>query len=154
MEHSYNPTVRWTGNRGTGTSGNRDFSRDHVIEASGKPTLTGSSDPAFLGDPGRWNPEELLVASLSSCHMLWYLHLCSDAGVIVTSYADSPVGVMSDSEADGGRFLGVTLNPEVIIQEGSDVSQAEALHAEAHRKCFIANSINFPVRIVPSTRSL
>jgi organic hydroperoxide reductase OsmC/OhrA len=144
-EHLYRVGVRWTGNLGTGTSGYRDYSRAHVIEADGKPALPGSSDPAFRGDPARWNPEEMLVASLATCHMLWYLHLCAVAGVAVVAYADAPVGVMEETADGSGRFLRVVLNPKVTIAAASDPDTAQDLHAAAHRHCFIANSVNFPV---------
>lgn len=144
-EHVYRLGVRWTGNRGTGTSGYRDYSRAHVIEAEGKPALPGSSDPAFRGDASCWNPEEMLVASLSACHMLWYLHLCATAGVVVTAYTDSPIGVMEETADGSGRFLRVVLTPHVTIGPASDPDTAEHLHAAAHRHCFIANSVNFPV---------
>src|SRR5687767_11345840 len=105
-EHRYAVTVEWTGNLGSGTSAYRAYARDHEIRASGKPAIPGSSDPAFRGDPARWNPEELLVGALAACHKLWYLHLCAEAGIVVTSYVDRAEGVMVE-EADGsGRFTG------------------------------------------------
>src|SRR5919204_989637 len=107
-QHHYHTTVTWTGNRGTGTSGYRDYARDHDITADGPPPIAGSSDPTYRGDRTRWNPEQLLVASLSQCHMLWYLHLCADAGIVVTAYHDRPLGTMNDD-----RFVSVILRPEV-----------------------------------------
>lgn len=148
--HRYNVTVRWTGNKGTGTSGYRAYERSHEIAAnSDKPPIPGSSDPAFLGDVSRWNPEELLVASLAACHKLWYLHLCSDAGVIVTDYMDHAEGIMEESADGGGRFISITLRPEVKIAPGCDITKARELHDAAHEKCFIANSLNFPVSLEP-----
>lgn len=149
-EHRYEVVVRWTGDRGEGTAGYDAFSRDHRIERPGKPVIPGSSDPSFRGDTARWNPEELLLASLSACHKLWYLHLCAVSGVVVTTYIDRAVGVMVEDDDGGGRFVEVTLRPEVTITAASDRGQAEALHDDAHRKCFIANSVNFPVRHVAS----
>src|SRR5215510_142107 len=144
--HHYALTVTWTGNTGTGTSGYREYERRHEISASAqKPPIPGSSDPAFRGDPTRWNPEELLVAALSACHKLWYLHLCAEAGVIVTAYFDHADGVMEETADGSGRFLSVTLRPRVKIASGSDLAKARALHDTAHQKCFIANSVNFPV---------
>ncbi len=137
--------MRWTGNLGTGTSGYRAYKRDHEIAAPGKQSILGSSDPAFRGDPSRYNPEELLVASLSTCHMLWYLHLCAEAGVVVTGYADEPVGRMAEAEDGGGRFTEVVLRPRVSVAEGTDRELAQHLHEKAHHLCFIANSVNFPV---------
>ena len=143
-EHRYRLETAWTGNRGTGTSGYTAYGREHEIRAPGKPALPGSSDPAFRGDPAHWNPEELLVASLSACHMLWYLHLCADNGIIVMEYADHATGTMEEDE-NGGQFKEVTLHPFVLVADSSMIEKAGALHKEAHQKCFIANSCNFPV---------
>ncbi|WP_432382689.1 OsmC family protein [Duganella sp. P38] len=144
MKHHYQLTVTWTGNRGSGTSGYRDYDRDHAISAAGKPTIPGSSDPAFRGDATRWNPEELLVASASACHKLWYLHLCADAGIIVTAYEDAAAGTMHDD-----RFERIVLRPRVTIAAG-DRELALQLHHVAHQKCYIANSVNFPILCEPS----
>lgn len=148
-EHHYTVTVRWTGNRGSGTSGYRDYGRDHTIEAAGKPAIAGSSDPAFRGDRDRWNPEELLVASASACHKLWYLHLCADAGIAVLAYTDEAHGTMIDS-AEEGRFKEIVLRPHVTIRAGDNRSLAEQLHHAAHEQCYIANSVNFPIRCEPT----
>lgn len=150
-QHTYRTTVTWTGDRGSGTSGYRDYSRDHQVSAAGPGVLLGSSDPAFRGDPARWNPEQLLVASLSQCHMLWYLHLCSTAGVVVTSYVDHATGTMNETDT-GGHFTEVTLRPEVGVTEPDMATAAHDLHADAHRACFVANSVNFPVRHEPTVR--
>jgi len=135
--------VAWIGNLGTGTSSYTKYSRDHSILADGKPTIPGSSDPAFRGDPERWNPEELLVAALSACHKLAYLHLCVKAGIVVVGYADRATGVMVETP-DGGHFTAVTLHPQVTIDSG-DAKKAMDLHEDAHHSCFIAASVNFPV---------
>ncbi len=149
-EHRYSVTVRWRGNRGSGTSSYAAYARDHEIAAKGKSGIAGSSDPQFRGDGARWSPEELLVASLCACHQLWYLHLAADAGVVVTDYVDDAEGVM-DEHADGaGRFRRVVLRPVVTVAAGSDVARAESLHHLAHEKCFIANSVNFPVICEPT----
>lgn len=148
-EHRYAVTVAWTGNTGTGTSGYREYSRAYDIRAAGKPTIPGSSDPAFRGEAARWNPEDLLVASLSACHKLWYLHLCAVAGVVVTDYVDNAEGVMAEDGEGGGQFTRVTLRPNVVIAPGSDPERALALHEDAHRKCFVARSMNFPVEHEP-----
>jgi organic hydroperoxide reductase OsmC/OhrA len=144
-EHRYDVRVTWTGNSGAGTAGYRAYGRSHEIAAEGKPVLAGSADPAFRGDAACWNPEDLLVASLSACHMLWYLHLCAEAGVVVVGYEDRAEGVMQQGRDGGGRFLRVTLRPKVVLAPGCDVAKAEALHGPAHERCFIANSMNFPV---------
>mgnify|MGYP003337497765 FL=1 len=141
-------STTWTGNQGAGTSGYRAYSRNHVLNAGGNPAIPASSDPAFRGDPERWNPEELLVASLSSCHMLWYLHLCAEAGIIVTGYEDEAEGQMAEEGDGAGQFLSVTLHPKITISSG-DPAKAERLHHAAHEKCFIARSVNFPVECEP-----
>lgn len=151
-DHTYTVTITWTGNRGTGTSAYRAYDRRHEIAALGKPIIPASSDAAFRGDASRYNPEELLVASLSSCHMLWYLHLCAVNGIVVTSYEDCAEGTMNEQPGGEGRFSEVVLAPEIILAPGSDVERARALHHEANAKCFIANSVNFPVRHEPVIR--
>ena len=134
---------------GTGTSGYREYLRSHEISAFGKSAIAGSSDPAFRGDAARWNPEELLVASLSACHQLWYLHLCADAGIVIEAYVDEATGAMEESTDGGGQFVEVTLRPKVRLAPGSDQAKAHALHHDAHAKCFIARSMNFPVKCEP-----
>ena len=147
--HSYAATITWTGNTGTGTSGYRNYERSYDISASQKSTIAGSSDPAFRGDRTRWNPEDLLLASLSACHQLWYLHLCADAGVVVNTYVDEAVGVMEESVDGSGQFVEVTLSPKVSVAPGSDKAKALSLHHDAHAKCFIARAVNFPVVCKP-----
>lgn len=150
--HFYQPEVTWTGNTGQGTVGYQSYDRSHEILVAGKPVIFGSSDPNFRGDKTKHNPEELLVASLSACHshMLWYLHLCSNAQVSVTRYIDSPVGKMIETQDGGGRFAEVILKPLVTVKDSRDLSMAEQLHEKAHHLCFIANSMNFPVLCEPS----
>lgn len=143
--HSYTVKIEWAGNLGQGTSNYKTYTRNHEISGIGKPTILASSDPAFRGDSSRYNPEELLLASLSTCHMLWYLHLCAEAGVIVNSYADNPTGTMTETENGSGHFAEIVLKPSVNISAESDRKQAIALHYKAHKMCFIANSVNFPV---------
>ena len=146
--HSYRVNVEWTGNRGSGTDGYRNYSREHVIRVEGKPDIAGSSDPAFRGDAARHNPEEMLVAALSTCHMLAYLHMATVAGVVVTAYSDTAEGTMV-TEGNGGHFTEVVLHPVVTITAASDPAKAEGAHEDAQHKCFIAASVNFPVRCVP-----
>jgi len=142
--HSYALTTTWTGNRGSGTSGYRDYARDVTIEVAGKPALLASADRPFRGDPERWNPEDLLLAALSECHLLSYLHACVVRGVVVTSYVDEAVGTMRQ-EGNGGRFESVTLRPRVTVADAAMIDDAIAAHHDAHEWCFIANSVNFPV---------
>jgi organic hydroperoxide reductase OsmC/OhrA len=148
-EHRYGATITWTGNLGEGTAGYRSYSRDHEVSHAGKPTLPGSSDPAFRGDPARWNPEELLVAALAQCHMLWFLHLCAVNGIAVTSYTDDAQGTMAEGADGGGEFTSVTLHPQAAIADPSQAGRALELHHQAHRLCFIARSVSFPVSCEP-----
>lgn len=151
--HRYTVSVTWTGNTGVGTADYAAYRRDFELEAEGKHAIAGSSDPVFRGDDGRWNPEQMLVGSLSACHKLWFLHLAAVSGVVVTEYVDHAEGTMRTTPgAETGRFELVVLRPEVTVAAGSDAGLAEALHTEAHRRCFIANSVNFPVRCEPTTR--
>ncbi|HSV67888.1 MAG TPA: OsmC family protein [Mycobacteriales bacterium] len=148
--HQYEVTVRWTGNRGAGTRSYRGYDRTHEVRAIGKPAIAGSADPTFRGDADRWNPEELLVAALSQCHMLWYLHLAAVEGVVVTGYADTAVGTMREDGDGGGQFSGVVLRPAVTVADSSMSARAQTLHADANATCFIARSVNFPVRHEPT----
>jgi organic hydroperoxide reductase OsmC/OhrA len=150
--HQYQVRVEWTGNLGEGTRGYGAYSRSHQVSASGKPPIPASSDPAFRGDPTRYNPEELLVASLSACHMLWYLHLCADAGIVVTEYADDARGTMVEAAGSGGHFTEVVLRPVVTVLPGAGPERAAALHERAHQLCFVASSVRFPVRCEPTIR--
>jgi organic hydroperoxide reductase OsmC/OhrA len=138
--HRYDLAMTWTGNRGAGTSGYRDYGRDHEVRA----------DRVFHGDKARWNPELELVAALSQCHMLSYLHVCTTAGVVVTAYDDAPYGLMAETEDGGGHFTEVVLRPRVTVASAGMAERAARLHEEASEKCFIASSVNFPVRHEPS----
>jgi organic hydroperoxide reductase OsmC/OhrA len=149
-QHSYPIRMTWTGNTGQGTRTYAGYQRAHEYSVAGKPVIPGSSDPNFRGDATRYNPEELLVMSLSSCHMLWYLHLCADAKIVVLSYDDNATGTMVETEATGGHFTEVTLRPRVTIEAGSDVALATSLHERAHHLCYVANSVKFPVRCEPT----
>lgn len=148
--HSFKVGVTWTGNTGGGTSAYQAYERAHEISAGGKPTIQGSSDPVFRGDAERYNPEELLVAALSACHMLSYLHLCADSGVVVTAYEDRAEGTMKMTGGGGGHFTEVVLRPAVTIRKGCDPRLAQSLHERAHHLCFIASSVNFEVRNEPT----
>jgi len=151
LDHSFAVSVEWQGNLGTGTSGYKAFSRDHVVRVDGmhgKHPIEGSSARPFHGDAERWNPEEQLIAALAQCHLLSYLHVATHAGVVVESYTDAATGTLH-VEADGsGALVEVVLHPVVTISAG-DPATAVALHAEANRLCFIANSVNFAVRHEP-----
>ena len=150
--HRYSTTVEWTGNTGEGTRTYKSYERAHVISVTGKPPIPGSSDPAFRGDPKRYNPEDLLVASLSTCHMLWFLHLAAMAKIVVVAYVDRASGTMVEEASGAGRFTDVVLAPEVTVEGAVDQARIDTLHHEAHAHCFIANSVNFPVRCEGSVR--
>lgn len=143
--HHYRTTLEWTGNTGTGTSAYTEYERDYTLSADGKQKIAGSADAVFRGDNTRWNPEDLLVASLSACHELWYLHLCAVNNVIVTVYEDRAEGEMKEDKERGGFFTKVVLHPHVTISAESDAEKALDLHHRAHELCFVANSVNFPV---------
>lgn len=149
-QHTYSATITWTGNQGTGTSNYRAYSRDHVISATGKKDIEGSSDPSFRGDPSRYSPEDLLLDSLSACHMLWYLHLCAVNGVIVTAYEDHATAILVEEKDGSGKFTEATLHPTVTVHHEDMIAKANSLHEEAHKLCFIARSVNFPVHHQPT----
>lgn len=152
-QHHYNATIVWTGNSGTGTDNYKSYERSHKIIIESKSDILCSSDPAFRGDKTKHNPEELLVSAVSSCHMLWYLHLCSEAGVVVVDYTDSATGIMDEGSNGSGRFTKVTLNPVVTVTENAMVDKANELHKKANELCFIANSVNFPVTHHPTAKT-
>ena len=144
--HEFPTHITWTGNRGTGTSAYRAYDRTWDMKAEGKEIIQCSNDPMLGGDSSKYNPEDMLIASLASCHMLWYLHLCSDAGVTVLMYEDNPVGVGESEPSGKGRFIEAILRPKITISAESDEEKAVAIHDEIHNYCFIARSVNFPVR--------
>ena len=143
--HSYAVDIEWVGNLGNGTSEYAGYKRDHVIKAKGKVDIMGSADPAFRGDKTRWNPEETLLSSIATCHKLWYLHLCFDTGIVVTAYTDHATGEMEMNADGSGQFSGVILAPTVTISSG-DPELAKALHHKVGALCFIARSVNFPIK--------
>jgi organic hydroperoxide reductase OsmC/OhrA len=149
--HGYAVQVTWQGNRGTGTSGYRDYGRENVLEAAGKPPIEASADRTFHGNADRWNPEEMLLGALSQCHMLSYLHVAVRHGVTVLSYVDNAIGTMEETGGGGGRFTSATLRPRIRISDPTQLQLADSLHAEAAQLCFIAASINFPVAHEPVT---
>jgi organic hydroperoxide reductase OsmC/OhrA len=138
-EHNYKAKITWTGNKGTGTENYKTYERGHIIEIDGKTTIAGSSDPAFRGNAAEHNPEDLLLSSLSACHMLWYLHFCSVAGVVVTKYVDNATGIMIETPNGSGKFTEVTLNPIVTVSSENMIEKANELHKKANEFCFIAN---------------
>jgi organic hydroperoxide reductase OsmC/OhrA len=144
-QHAYTSKIIWTGNRGEGTRRYRSYDRTWSIVTPGKPVIECSNDPLLGGDPARPNPEDLLLSSLSSCHMLWYLHLASDAGIVVSSYQDEPVGIGETSANGASRFLSATLRPKIHVPKGTDLAKADAIHHKIQAYCFISRSVNFPV---------
>ena len=147
--HHYKAVIQWTGNKGSGTNHYTHYERDYNVIIEKKPIINGSSDPAFRGDENKYNPEDLLVSAISSCHMLWYLHLCSVEGVVVEEYTDTATGLMEERQDGSGCFTEVVLNPRVIVSLESMLPKATELHAVANKMCFIANSVNFPIKHLP-----
>lgn len=145
-QHHYKSTVTWTGNTNEGTKSYTSYSRNHTISGEGKSDhVLGSSDPSFMGDPARYNPEDLFLSSLSACHMLWFLHLCSQNKIVVTAYVDQAAGTMQELPDGSGKFTSVTLHPQVIIKDAANIALANELHHQANQMCFIANSCNFKI---------
>ena len=144
-QHDYTSSIEWTGDRGTGTASYRGYDRTWTVTTPGKPPIACSNDPLLGGDRTLHNPEDLLLASLSACHMLWYLHLASTAGIVVRGYSDTPLGIGESTPDGAGRFVRATLRPHILLAAGSDRARADALHAEIHKVCFIARSVAFPV---------
>lgn len=145
--HSYKAVIEWTGSEGRGTRSYISYKRNFTLTSEGKPPIAGSSDPAFRGDATRYNPEEMFVASLSACHMLWYLHLCAANRVTVVGYRDEALGTMEENVDGTAQFVRVVLRPVVVLAAGADVEAAKSLHEEAHHLCFVARSVNFPVEV-------
>ena len=150
-DHRYAVKVAWTGNWGTGTSGYREYGREHSISAAGKPPIEASADRSFHGNADRWNPEELLLAALSECHLMSYLHVAVRHGVVVVDYTDDATGTMVQTKDGGGHFTEATLRPRVTVADPGQIALAQSLHAEAAGLCFIAASVNFPVHHAPQT---
>jgi organic hydroperoxide reductase OsmC/OhrA len=144
--HDFTSHIVWTGNRGEGTGSYRSYDRTWEIRTPGKPVIACSNDPMLGGDPARPNPEDLLLAALSACHMLWYLHLASKAGIVVEHYSDSPLGHGETASSGAGRFLAATLRPLIKVRRGADLAKADTLHHEVSKYCFIARSVNFPIK--------
>ena len=150
MTHDYTSHVVWTGNRGEGTARYQGYDRTWDIAVPGKPTVHCSNDPLLGGDPSKMNPEDLLLSSLSSCHMLWYLHLASNAKIVVHRYTDDPLGIGEVHPDGSGQFRSATLRPSIVVDSGTDLERAEAIHHDVHRYCFIARSVNFPITYAPT----
>jgi len=144
-QHSFTASIVWTGNRGTGTATYKGYDRTWRVVTPGKPVIECSNDPLLGGNPLLHNPEDLLLSSLSACHMLWYLHLASNAGLTVLAYRDQPVGHAETLPGGAGRFVSAVLRPQIVLKRGDDVAVADAIHHEIHKVCFIARSVNFPV---------
>ena len=148
--HDFAASIVWTGNRGEGTRAYKGYDRTWDIALPGKDIIHCSNDPLLGGDPAKMNPEDLLISALSACHMLWYLHLASNAGIVVTGYRDDPIGHGETLPNGAGRFLAAVLRPKNSVQEGADLGFAGELHHKVHDFCFIARSVNFPVSYEPT----
>lgn len=152
-QHKYNLTTIWTGNKGPGTNDYRSYDRSHTIRIEGKQDIQCSADSAFRGDRTKHNPEELFLASVSTCHMLWYLHLCADNGIVVVDYSDNASGTMQETENGSGHFTEITLHPIVTVTDKNMVDKANELHKKANEFCFIANSCNFIIHHRPTCKA-
>ncbi|MBL0286511.1 MAG: OsmC family protein [Bacteroidetes bacterium] len=146
---NYKLIMAWLGNEGTGTSGYKHYKRDFVVVGEGKPPISGSSDVHFLGDIEKYNPEEMLLMSVSSCHMLWFLHLCAVSDVVVSEYSDEPTGVLEIFADGGGKFSEITLRPIISIIGQPSIEQLNSLQEKANKLCFIANSLNIKINHEP-----
>lgn len=144
-EHDFTSKIAWTGDRGDGTRHYRGYERTWRIVTAGKVPIDCSNDPTLGGDPSKPNPEDLLLSSLAACHMLWYLHLASKAGIVVREYEDEPLGAGETGSRGEGRFVRAILRPRIRVDRGTDLAKADSLHHEVHQFCFIARSVNFPV---------
>jgi len=152
--HRYRITNRWTGNLGQGTADYRAYSRNHELSGMEKTAaIPGSSDPLYRGDRTRYNPEELLLGALSACHMLWVLHLCADAGIVIIEYEDDAEGEMIELADGSGHFTRATLRPRMTITDPERIADAAALHERAHYFCAMAQSVNFAVECVPEIQA-
>ncbi|HLT94540.1 MAG TPA: OsmC family protein [Membranihabitans sp.] len=149
-EHTYHIGLHWTGNQGQGTRNYKAYQRSYTVSVEGKPDIHGSSDPLYRGDKSKYNPEDLFLASIASCHMLWYLHLCADAGITVHEYLDQTSGTVRNNADGSGHFIDVTLHPRVGLENLEHESLATQLHQEANKFCLIANSCNFVIRHKPT----
>jgi organic hydroperoxide reductase OsmC/OhrA len=148
--HNFEARIVWTGNRGEGTRRYRGYDRSWRIDTPGKPPIECSNDPTIGGDPTKPNPEDLLLASLSACHMLWFLHLASNAGILVRGYEDTPLGIGETGPRGEGRYVRAILRPAITVERGTDLERANSLHAEVHTYCFIARSVSFPIECEPT----
>ena len=150
-QHRYEVTNRWTGNLGTGTSNYRAYSRNLELSTPAKSApIRRVVRPALPGDRSRYNPEELLVGALSACHMLWALHYCADAGIVVVEYVDEALGEMVERPDGSGEFTRVVLRPRMTITDASRIEDAVAIHGRVHEVCAIARSVNFTVDCEPA----
>jgi organic hydroperoxide reductase OsmC/OhrA len=147
--HHYKSKIEWTGNTGESTKSYRSYERNYTVSVDGKAEIKGSSDPAFLGNPELHNPEDLLLASVSSCHLLWYLHFCSTHKILVLEYVDFAEGTMIESENGSGKFTEIILKPKILVEKKDMLEKAIQLHQKANEYCFIANSLNFKVKHEP-----
>lgn len=150
--HHYRAQLTWSGNRGPGTITYESYGRDFAVRVANKPDLPGSADRAFRGDANRHDPEDWLLAALAGCHMLSYLALCARRGVVVVAYEDDALATLVPEAP--GRFTTAVLRPAVTVAGSSHVALAQELHAEAHARCFIANSVAFPVTVDATIRSV
>ena len=145
FKHLFKASINWTSSQNQQQSEKKFYSKSHKIKLEGKPILIVSAAKAFKGNPELYNPEDLLLSSLVSCHMMSYLYVCSQNGIEVLEYSDNAEATLEVSPDGSGRFVEVTLNPKITISNSNQIQQALDLHQKANQLCFIANSCNFPV---------
>ncbi len=141
LKHLFKAALNWSKDNGKSIR----YTKNHTISFEGKEALTISAAKAFKGDPSLHNPEDLLLSSLMSCHMMSYLYICAQHQIEVIDYQDQAIATLETNENGSGRFIEVRLNPQVTISNGEQIALANTLHHQAHQLCFIANSCNFPI---------
>jgi organic hydroperoxide reductase OsmC/OhrA len=146
MSNKFNVGLTWLSQNKNFTY--NEYSREYTIHAEGKPELIGTAAPEYKGSHEHYNPEDMLIASLSACHMLSYLALAANSKIQVLSYQDQAEGSLI-KDGMSMKFNEVILKPHVVISQDSDQEKALSLHDKAHHICFIANSVNFSVLIQP-----
>ncbi|PXY45043.1 OsmC family protein [Flavobacterium hydrophilum] len=145
FKHIFKAAINWNSKQNQEQSERKFYSKSHKILIEGKPVLNVSAAKAFKGDPELYNPEDLLLSSLVSCHMMSYLYVCSQNGIEVLEYSDHAEAILEVASDGSGRFTEVRLHPNVVIANADKVQEALDLHTKANQLCFIANSCNFPV---------
>lgn len=152
--HTFEAHLSWTKPDEASSNRKRIYGKTHLMQINGKQDLTISAAKAFKGDPALHNPEDQLLSSIMSCHMMSFLYVCSQHNMEVFSYKDKATAILETYEDGSGKIVSVSLFPQVIIADHNQIELANALHVKANKLCFIANSCNFPVQHEPYTSSI